>query len=79
MCHPVFSTKEFVQEFIFYSGVAGVQELPEAPAVEMNRRLVESIYAPVFFKEGVAAADTRNPEVHSATPELRQLLNSSLS
>jgi hypothetical protein len=21
MCHPVFSTKEFVQEFIFYSGV----------------------------------------------------------
>jgi hypothetical protein len=22
MCHPVFSTKEFVQEFIFYSGVA---------------------------------------------------------
>jgi hypothetical protein len=29
MCHPVFSTKEFVQEFIFYSGVAGVQELRE--------------------------------------------------
>jgi hypothetical protein len=37
MCHPVFSTKEFVQEFIFRSsgvaieefrssGVAGVQE-----------------------------------------------------
>jgi hypothetical protein len=33
MCHPVFSTKEFVQEFIFRSsGVAGVQELQEEKA-----------------------------------------------
>jgi hypothetical protein len=35
MCHPVFSTKEFVQEFIFYSGV---QELQEEAAVAAPRR-----------------------------------------
>jgi hypothetical protein len=33
MCHPVFSTKEFVQEFIFYSGV---QELPEFRSCRMD-------------------------------------------
>jgi hypothetical protein len=60
MCHPVFSTKEFVQEFILRSSgdaYPEVQELQEFRSCrrkslrrDESRTLVESIeFAPVFF------------------------------
>jgi hypothetical protein len=69
MCHPVFSTKEFVQEFIFYSGV---QEWH----IQKFRSCRSSGVAEWTF--GFLALGAQLPQVPPATPELRQLLNSFL-